>query len=886
MKTTSKLIVALLLILVVTTATTVSLISRIFNENLYEEDLRWTATLSSALAESIAQNTIHNRVLPVHDLINKVTASNKEIEYVIVTDFSGNIFTHTFQDGVPKKMLKVINKKQQARIKSAHGEIINYTHPIVPELDSYIHIGINLTQLKSTTQHISWQILIIAAISGLLAIVVFTLTVVRINRPLSQLSTLMERFGRGEKTEVMPTPAASREITRLVESFNAMINARNHAVHTLAEQKVLLEAIFENIPDALVLANADRKIVSVNRAFSEIFGYTESEVMYQDTLILYESEAEYERQGKLRFNQQADVKTTPYTVRYRRHNGSIFFGETLGTKVTTPEGELLGFVAVIRDISDRIATEKDLVSFKNTLDLISDCVFMFDPDTLKFFYINQGGLDQIGYSHQELLNMTPVDIKPDFNETSFRNMIEPLVNGEKSFLIFETIHQTKSGQRVPVDIFLQYVKPVHDQPRFVAVVRDITERKLSEARLQAHTDELERIVEKRTRELRIAKEDAEHANRAKSDFLSRMSHELRTPMNAILGFTQILEYDKRYPLTEVQKSSVDEILHAGDHLLQLINEILDLSRIESGRFEVSIEAVDLNHAIGECLSFVAPLAETTNVSINNTISQADNVWLQADKLRLKQVLINLLTNAIKYNRPAGSVTISAHSLPGKLMRVEISDTGVGIPEENLEKIFLPFERSSRTEAIEGTGIGLSITKHLVEMMGGEINVASSEQGSQFWFDLPQTSDKMTENQTTNTSNKIASKTMPGVKTFSAVYVEDNPANLKLVERMFEQRGNVTFYAATTPSQGFEIIANQRPDIILLDINLPEMSGTEMLRKLRQDPELANTPIIAISANAMPDDIAEAKAAGFDEYLTKPLQVAQFFTVIDSYLTPG
>ncbi len=381
-----------------------------------------------------------------------------------------------------------------------------------------------------------------------------------------------------------------------------------------------------------------------------------------------------------------------------------------------------------------------------------------------------------------------------------------------------------------------------------------------------------------------AKEKAVQADRAKTDFLSRMSHELRTPMNAILGFGQLLARDSKDPLTPQQNKNIREILKAGKHLLELINDVLDLSTIESGKLSLSIENVNLFEVVKESLELVMPSAEQRNIRIINEIHSNNNSYVKVDRTRFKQVLLNLLTNAIKYNKENGQVIIKVADSEPEQFLVTIEDTGIGIPENQHEYIFEPFNRMGAEESsVEGIGIGLSISHRLLHLMKGKIDF-ESEVGKGTTFSLQLIKGEAPELPCPETTEQTSEKDCVSSENNKLVlYIEDNPANLKLVEEIFKVLDGVSLLTAPQAAMGIELAKSHLPDLILMDINLPEMDGHTALKLLKSYEETKDIPTIAISANAMKGDVEKGLKSGFLSYITKPIQVDTFISTLKKYL---
>ncbi len=405
--------------------------------------------------------------------------------------------------------------------------------------------------------------------------------------------------------------------------------------------------------------------------------------------------------------------------------------------------------------------------------------------------------------------------------------------------------------------------------------------------LEKTRDSLEVRVKERTEELERSRMIAEKANLAKSEFLARMSHELRTPLNAVIGFGQLLEMNLADQVDPTDADSISHIVTAGNHLLELINEILDLSKIESGHLILSIEDVRVSDVMQEVQNLMGTLATDYEIQLNINLEEMEDVYVFADNIRLRQVLINLITNAIKYNKPDGSVTVTCH--PGKAqdtITIKVTDTGIGIKLERLNEVFEPFNRlDAEYTGIEGTGIGLALTQKLIHLMNGEISIETKEgSGSCFSVHLPQ--GKLPgEIATPEIESAAPDQNGESLSKFCVLYVEDNPLNLSLVEQVFERKlPQVRFVTATDGPHGIELAKEQRPDLILLDLNLPGLSGRDVFLHLQEIDYLKSVPVLAVSAEAMQADIERTLAMGFKSYITKPLDLNKFYSIINHYIS--
>jgi signal transduction histidine kinase/CheY-like chemotaxis protein len=515
---------------------------------------------------------------------------------------------------------------------------------------------------------------------------------------------------------------------------------------------------------------------------------------------------------------------------------------------------------------------------------------------------NVGAERMLGYTAAEVLNkITPAEIS-DPQEVIARAAALSIELGTKitpgfEALVFkasreiediyELTYIRKDGSRFPAVVSVTALRDDQDAIiGYLLIGTDNTARKRVEEEQrkldQRLRDQQQALLETNV-ELEAAKSAAEKANLAKSDFLSSMSHELRSPLNAILGFAQLMESATPEP-SDPQKESIAQILRAGWHLLELINQVLDLAVIESGKVSMSLEPVSVGDVMSECQAMMDPEAQQRGVTM--TFPRFQNpAFVSADRTRLKQIVINLISNAIKYNKPHGTVVVECVTSTPERTRLTVSDTGAGLSPEKLAQLFQPFNRLGQEAAgVAGTGIGLVVTKRLAELMEGALGVESvAGKGSVFWCDLPSSTAPRVVLDHPEAAAVDDAHAMAGAPMRTVLYVEDNPANMKLVEQLIARRSDIQLLTAVNGTLGVEAARTSQPTVILMDINLPGISGVDAFRLLRGDPRTAHIPVVALSANAMPRDIQSSLDAGFFRYLTKPIKVKEFMETLNAAL---
>jgi PAS domain S-box-containing protein len=566
-----------------------------------------------------------------------------------------------------------------------------------------------------------------------------------------------------------------------------------------------------------------------------------------------------------------------YELTYIRKDGSRFPAVVSVTALRDAQGGIIGYLLIGTDNTARKQVEAEQKQLDQRLrdqqfytrSLIEsniDALVTTDPRGI-ITDVNQQMEALTGCTRDELIG---APFKNYFTDPEWAEAGIKRVLSEGKVTDYELTARARDGKETVVSYNLT---TIHDRDRKLqgvfATARDVTERKRFEQTLQENNVELERT-----------KAAAEKANLAKSNFLSSMSHELRSPLNAILGFAQLINSESPPP-TPAQMASIDQILHAGWYLLELINEILDLAQIESGRLALSLEPTSMAEVMFECQAMIEPQGQKRGIGM--TFPQFDiPCVVEADRTRLKQVLINLLSNAIKYNQPNGTVVVDCATSTPERIRVSVKDTGAGLRPDMLMQLFQPFNRLGQERSTEeGTGIGLVMSKRLVEMMGGVIGVESTVGlGSVFWFELNSVAAPQLAVDRAEPAASAPAEGQQGRPLRTLLYVEDNPANLKLVEQLIARRPDMRLLSARDGNLGIQLARANQPEVILMDINLPGIGGIEALKILRADQATAHIPVVALSANAMPRDVEKGLQAGFFRYLTKPIKINEFMETLD------
>jgi PAS domain S-box-containing protein len=704
-----------------------------------------------------------------------------------------------------------------------------------------------------------------------------------VNRAFAALPSI--RTMDGAMPELIPVPALihAAEVT-------AKGSTERRRKKDLLKTLDLQNAIFNSANFSSIATDAKGVIQIFNVGAERMLGYAAADVLNQITPADISDPQEVIARAKA-LSAELSTPITPgfealvfkasrgiediYELTYIRKDGSRFPAVVSVTALRDAEEGIIGYLLIGTDNTARKQVEAEQQKLDQRLrdqqfytrSLIEsniDAIMTTDPSGI-ITDINRQMEALTGCTRDELIG---APFKNYFTDPERAEAAIKQVLGERKITNHELTARATDGKETVVSL---NATTFYDRDRKLqgvfAAARDVTERK-----------RLDQVLQEKNVELESARSVAETASLAKSDFLSSMSHELRSPLNAILGFAQLMESDVPAP-TPAQSESIAQILQAGWHLLTLINEILDLAKVESGQVPLSEEPVSLADVMLESQAMIEPQAQQRGITL--TFPRFDiPMFVHADRTRVKQVLINLLSNAVKYNHEHGTVEVRCTSdTPGRV-RISIRDDGAGLPPDQVAQLFQPFNRlGQEAGAVEGTGIGLVVAKRLVELMGGTIGVESTVgAGSLFWFEL--VSDAAPHHLREEAAAVSASRTPRGAGPYTLLYVEDNPANLKLIERIVLRHPEMRLLTAVSGDRGVAIARASHPDVILMDINLPGINGFEALKTLRSDPATEHIPVIAVSANAMPLDVERGLKAGFVRYLTKPIRVNELMEALN------
>lgn len=644
------------------------------------------------------------------------------------------------------------------------------------------------------------------------------------------------------------------------------ITEQKRADALLAATETRYRQIVETAQEGVWVIDAWGKTVFVNPKMAAMLGVSVLEMTGRSMYDFMDAEARQFAEESMKRGSEGIAEQ--HGFRFRRGDGSPLWALVATNPLPSLEGEFGGALAMVTDITERKRAEEQLqdaarenTQLASAIANLTSGVVISDPSLPDnpVIFANAAFYSLTGYSPGEVLDRNCRFLQGPETDPATVQEIREAIAARRIFQ-GDILNYRKDGSTFWDELT---ITPVFDQVgtllNFVGLQSDITARRETALALQR------------------AKAEAERANAAKSEFLSRMSHELRTPLNAILGFAQLAELDVE---TADERENIEQISRAGGRLLQLINEILDISRIESGHMSLALQAMPLGVAVTSAIALVRPLAAERKVTLADV-----SCWqfVLADEQRLQQVLLNLLSNAIKYNREGGSVTVSCQETTADRLRITIEDTGIGIAEMDVAQLFQPFQRLPSGESnVEGIGLGLAISQRLVGLMGGRIGVETEpDVGSRFWFELPLAPEPVEQLEEVPPPTALLQQADGIAQTL--LYIEDNAANLKLVQRIIAQRPAIRMIAAQQGSLGLEMARQHQPDLILLDLHLPDMNGDQVLVWLRSEPRTAHIPVIMISADAIGGEIERLKELGASAYITKPFEVPKLLQALDDTL---
>ncbi|WP_126455931.1 PAS domain S-box protein [Sulfuriflexus mobilis] len=742
--------------------------------------------------------------------------------------------------------------------------------PARPE--RFIAVGISESYDSIVAEHtrvlrdaLGW--LVVSLLIGVILAVTFS---IRLTRPIRQISQAMDDYTHQRQDEVYLPLERQDEVGQLARNFEAMTNeveetrtrleVMNRDLETMVDERTAQlqgsenrqRAILNTIADGLITIDDKGLIERLNPAAEKMFGYTADELVGKNISVLLPEE---ERQAHEAYIDQSELNV-PRIINQardlegRRKDGTLFPMELNVAPMKIADRR--GFVGILRDISERKQAEQALNRFKTTLDETIDCVFMFEPASLKFFYANAGAREQIGYSDDELMNMRAFDIKPDFDEQQFREMIAPMLAGEQTAVNFETVHAHKDGHTVPVEILLQYISPPGEPARFVAIVRDITERK--------------------------------KMDKMKNEFISTVSHELRTPLTSIRGSLGLINGGVTGELSEAAHEMLTIAGNNTERLLLLINDILDIQKIESGQMAFRFQNLALAPFLEQAVEENAAYGREHGIyfEISRSIEAAQ---VFADRDRLMQVMANLLSNAAKFSPEGETVEINL-ARHHDLLRISVTDHGPGIPEEFHDKLFERFTQSDSSDSRRkgGTGLGLNISKIIVEKHGGHIGFISREGvGTTLYVDLP-----VLMGMSPDIDGQVPRQIKCDHRA-CVLIIEDDPDVAMLLQRMLAESG-FNSDIASNADEARKLLSQQRTGqyrAITLDLLLPDENGMSLLTELRKSENTREIPVVVVSVKA--DESKrnlQGGAMGIVDWLNKPIDQQRLISAVRQAAGPA
>ncbi len=663
-----------------------------------------------------------------------------------------------------------------------------------------------------------------------------------------QINLTLQRGADGEPTGVI--------------GINLDITERKRAEEALAKSEAEFREIFDSSPDGISIADMNKRHVHANQAFLDMLGYTLEEL--QELTFEEITPKRWSKREQEAVRQLLETgERYEYEKEYIRKDGTVFPVALKAWRVEDRDGNVNHLMARVQDITERKQAEEALAKsereYRDIFDTSPDGILLTDSDG-RLVGTNRAFQVMLGYTAGEMKAQSISSLTPERWAEADQRAIDNLLESDE-VQEFEKEYIRKDGTTFAADLQAWRLTDADGRTtHFLGRVQDITERKRAQA------------------ELLLARDQAEQASRAKSEFLSSMSHELRTPLNAIMGYAQLLEQPADMDQAERHRFG-REIMQAGGLLLNLVDQVLEMADIDAGGVARERQPVPLGEVIEVCLKEAREPAERNGISITTNPAPETAPAVMADPDGLRQVLKNLLSNAVKYNRENGDVLVTWKTVEGGRLRVSVADTGPGIPEQQQAGLFEAFNRlGAKNSAIEGAGVGLTIAKALTELMGGRIGFESTlGAGTTFWVEFQLAEDPKGDEAGETTA------TGEGPSRPTVLYVEDNPSNLRLMEMIFDQWPDLDLLAAPTAEMGLELARTAAPELVIMDINLPGMDGFEALEALRQDPATKEIPVIALSADVAESDRKRGLEAGFQEYLAKPLDVAELASVLSTIL---